>query len=672
MKRMTLLIAVMLMLSVSAFAQITAVPPLMHFQGRLAKPDGTSVANGNYNLLLSLYSAPTGGTVRWQCSLVNVPVKNGTFAARLDFSGGYQNGATQASLFGASAAYLEITINGGAPLAPRQPLVTVAYAMKADSVKDGSITSNSILNGTITGADIANGTITADKFATGIFNPVAWLLRGNSGTNPATQFLGTTDNQPLEFRVNNRRVMRFSSENIRNDRIVSVLGGSEVNEIEAGVVGATIAGGGYDSGAERDYPNRVLGDFGAIGGGYGNIAGAPIPTLMGEGNAVSGTQASTVGGGFSNTVRGSFSTIGGGAINEVSGDYSTIAGGENNRAFDFASTVGGGVSNTANGNSSTIAGGNTNNASGHYSAVPGGFGNTAQGHYSFAAGYRAKANHMGAFVWGDRTEADVASTADNQFLIRARGGVKLTSGTSLELGVGFSGKEVNAGKIGYALFAPNVLDIVGAGTTHLNRKVRIWAEGGTTFAGDIIGEGYASIVTDAFVGRDLYVGSNAAVTGALSCNTLYVSGLPFGDRRNVQWDDVTKEFFYDSSSRRYKENIAPLKDDFLNLLSAQPKTYTRPGAPGRWEIGYIAEEFDAIGLKRLVDYEPDGVTPAGINYEKICLYLTEVVKRQQKQIESVEKKSGEVDALKHENVELKSVLADILTRLEKVEAHSRR
>lgn len=30
-----------------------------------------------------------------------------------------------------------------------------------------------------------------------------WSLTGNSGTNPSTQFIGTTDSQPLKFRVNN-------------------------------------------------------------------------------------------------------------------------------------------------------------------------------------------------------------------------------------------------------------------------------------------------------------------------------------------------------------------------------------------------------------------------------------------------------------------------------------
>src|ERR1700760_3721908 len=31
----------------------------------------------------------------------------------------------------------------------------------------------------------------------------SWSLTGNAGTNPSTNFLGTTDVQPLKFRVNN-------------------------------------------------------------------------------------------------------------------------------------------------------------------------------------------------------------------------------------------------------------------------------------------------------------------------------------------------------------------------------------------------------------------------------------------------------------------------------------
>ncbi len=39
----------------------------------------------------------------------------------------------------------------------------------------------------------------------------AWSLTGNSGTNPSTHFLGTTDNQPLVIRTNNTERMRITA-----------------------------------------------------------------------------------------------------------------------------------------------------------------------------------------------------------------------------------------------------------------------------------------------------------------------------------------------------------------------------------------------------------------------------------------------------------------------------
>jgi hypothetical protein len=55
---------------------------------------------------------------------------------------------------------------------------------------------------------------------------------------------------------------------------------------------------------------------------------------------------------------------------------------------------------------------------------------------------------------------------------------------ALEMGALVPGKEINAGKIGYETFTPDALDIVGAGTTNTNRKIKCWAENGlTTFGG---------------------------------------------------------------------------------------------------------------------------------------------------------------------------------------------
>src|SRR5512134_17179 len=53
----------------------------------------------------------------------------------------------------------------------------------------------------------------------------------------ATAVLGTTDNQPLDVRAGNVRVMRL-------DRFSNVIAGDPGNSVSAGVTSATIAGGG--------------------------------------------------------------------------------------------------------------------------------------------------------------------------------------------------------------------------------------------------------------------------------------------------------------------------------------------------------------------------------------------------------------------------------------------
>ncbi|MDW8120668.1 MAG: tail fiber domain-containing protein, partial [Chloroflexota bacterium] len=74
-------------------------------------------------------------------------------------------------------------------------------------------------------------------------------------------------------------------------------------------------------------------------------------------------------------------------------------------------------------------------ASGAYATVPGGRGNTASGNYAFATGRRAQATHEGSFVWGDATDADVASSAPNQTTFRSTGGFRIFTNTALSTGV---------------------------------------------------------------------------------------------------------------------------------------------------------------------------------------------------------------------------------------------
>jgi hypothetical protein len=205
-----------------------------------------------------------------------------------------------------------------------------------------------------------------------------------------------------------------------------VIGGDASNNVAGTIRGATIGGGGA-----AGFSNEVLDDYGTISGGYDNLVGDGVGTTVDHGYAtvgggyqnVAGGLWSTVGGGSANTAPAQHATVGGGGGNHATQIASTIGGGSNNTA-DFYATVAGGFSNNAGANAAAIGGGGANTANGIHATIPGGHANTASGDYSFAAGRQATAGHAGAFVWGDSTDANVASTAVNQFAARATGGFR--------------------------------------------------------------------------------------------------------------------------------------------------------------------------------------------------------------------------------------------------------
>ena len=101
--------------------------------------------------------------------------------------------------------------------------------------------------------------------------------------------------------------------------------------------------------------------------------------------------------------------------------------------------------------------------------------------------------------------------------------------------------------------------------------------------------------------------------------------------------DGTGNIYYYSSSEKYKDDIRPFKDDFYKIMQMEPKSFIDKVTQER-NIGYIAEELDELGLEYLVGYK-DG-EPDFINYELISIYLLEIIKDQQKRIETLEEKIG--------------------------------
>ena len=97
-----------------------------------------------------------------------------------------------------------------------------------------------------------------------------WRLTGNSDTIPGTQFVGTTDNNALELKVNSARALRLEP----HATSPNVIGGYSGNAVAAGKAGATVGGGGSSTG-----PNIVSADYATVPGGasaeashYGQMA----------------------------------------------------------------------------------------------------------------------------------------------------------------------------------------------------------------------------------------------------------------------------------------------------------------------------------------------------------------------------------------------------------------
>jgi len=204
------------------------------------------------------------------------------------------------------------------------------------------------------------------------------------------------------------------------------VGGGGFNK--ASGLGSTIGGGGS---------NTATSSYATIGGGSSNQTNGLGATISGgESNTTGLKTYATIGGGTSNIVNGGVATVGGGSSNQANGDWSFVGGGSLNVTSNNYAVIGGGNVNFASNEYATIGGGSNNTASGYIATVPGGLSNTAQGSTSFAAGYRAKALHNGTFVWGDGTAfSDVASTAANQFIARASGGVTFYTSGDLSTGV---------------------------------------------------------------------------------------------------------------------------------------------------------------------------------------------------------------------------------------------
>lgn len=95
------------------------------------------------------------------------------------------------------------------------------------------------------------------------------------------------------------------------------------------------------------------------------------------------------------------------------------------------------------------------------------------------------------------------------------------------------------------------------------------------------------------------------------------------------------------SSRRFKENVAPIEGALEKIERLRGVTYDWKGTKKR-DIGLIAEEVGEV-LPEIVEYEANGTDAKSIDYARITAVLVEAVKAQEAAIASLR---AEVAALK--------------------------
>jgi len=139
----------------------TQLQPYFTYQGRLLRPNGATVPDGNYNVRYNLYKVSSGGVaVYTETETINV--QKGLFNSVI----GSNNDNLPPDFF-SEDLYLEVTINGQT-LSPRQKLYGAPYAMSLvpESIVKGSVPITRTYAGQAnTGATL--GVINYDSSATG-------------------------------------------------------------------------------------------------------------------------------------------------------------------------------------------------------------------------------------------------------------------------------------------------------------------------------------------------------------------------------------------------------------------------------------------------------------------------------------------------------------------------
>ncbi len=627
-------------------AQAAAASTAFTWQG-LLQDSGTPATH--YDFEVQVFDADAAGNPLGTAMVFDdVLIEDGRFLLTLDPGNG---------VFTGDPRWLELRVRRGGDsggytqLLPRHAVHALPYAQHAQdadfaaSVAIASVGAAQLASASVGTAKLADAAVTAAKidttqvqrritgscptgqYFTGVGadgtascavvdgSAGVWSQSGNAGTDPAIDYLGTSDAQPLQLRTNGVDTLRlqagqaawesssgtdyvFEGANLVTgqgvlapDLVGSVLLGGD------GYVSTNSSGFIYEVPANRIDPPAVSTNlpshFVSIGGGLGNVA-AGFAAVIGGGLENQAGSTASVGGGFRNSAGGNNSVVAGGETNSAAGAASAVGGGDANQAAGNYAVVAGGHVNSASGSGSAVVGGSVNAATGHYSAIAGGMSNSTPADGSAVLGgevNRASGNFSSVAGGSNNTSsghfASVAGGSGNC----AGGNYSWAGGRRAKVRVGTASGAAGAGCVG-----------VSSNGTNGDQGSFVWAD---SRAFNFTSTGVDRFEVRATGGVRLVSGINAS-TGAVIAGVNLAAG-------SGSWASL--------SDRHAKADIAAVDPtEVLARVLALP-IYTwryRAQGPDVRHMGPMAQDFHAaFGLNgdddtRIAGVDPDGAALAAI------------------------------------------------------------
>ncbi len=579
-----------------------------------------------------------------------------------------------------ASAQLDITASDKGLLVPRISITNIASAAPVTSPATGLLVYNtnaSIVGGSGVGFYFWNGSQWTKLSTGGASAGAGWQLTGNAGTNAATDFIGTTDNNALVFKQNNQLAGLLNANNTAwgansfasntSGAVNTAIGNYALNANSTGSYNTATGNGAMFSNTSGPYNTAI----GANALGFNSTAKANVAVgynamffNAGDSNVAVGVQAlENSGTGYGNTAIGNLSLKA-----NLSGIHNTAVG------LSAMKNNGNGSNNVAVGHWALLknVSGSFNTAIGERSLENNNLGahNTASGWYTLFAntsgGYNA--------AFGDAALASNTTGVYNT----AIGSNALPLNTTADYNTAVGGNTLSFNTIGEKNAASGYGALNKNSVGNFNTATGYGALQENTVGNKNTALGHFALVNSTNTSRNIAVGYNAATTNTGSNNIVIGAetnvAIPSADNQIQMGNgDVTyaaiKVAWTITSDSRYKTNIktSPLGLAFINQL--KPVAYTRTNdAAQKTEYGFIAQEVEqtlmAFGDANNGIISKDYQGMYGMRYNDLMSPLVKAVQEQQAIIDAQSKKITALEtALLAKNAQLETELKAIKKRL---------